>query len=384
MIEDAKDFLKRCLEFYSPSGQEKEFSEFIAAYLEHHDFLVNFDKVGNILAKKGIGEPIILLVSHLDTISGELPVIEKDGKLYGRGAVDCKPSLAAMVYSIAHYDFNQLNKGTIIFGGIIREEDSLIGINEFIKSNITPNYAIFGEPTKVNQICIGYKGRICIGFRILTESGHVASSWQYVNAIEVGLEIWNIIKGVCWQLNETYCLKEPNLKYFNQIIPNLTVITGGMLTNCIPSECIVQVDIRFPPNITAEFILEKLRQKIIDFKHVYENQIAKRIQIQENVSSLIEGFEVDGENMIIGALRWAIFNTCNEKPKLIKKTGTTFINMIGIHYGIPSITYGPGDPKLEHTVNEFIDINEFLTSIKIYSRFYTKFFELYHNKSKDS
>ena len=384
MIDDAKNFLKRCLEIYSPSGHEKEYSEFIASYLKKHDFLVKFDEVGNILAEKGIGEPVLLLVSHLDTISGELPVIEKDGKLYGRGAVDCKPSLAAMVYSMAHYDISQINAGKIIFGGIIREEDSLIGINEFIKSKISPNYAIFGEPTKVNQICVGYKGRICIGFRILTESGHVASSWQYINAIEAGLEIWNVIKGVCWQLNEMYCPKESNLKYFNRIIPNLTVISGGVLTNCIPSECILQVDIRFPPNIAAEFILENLRQKIIDFKHVYENQIEKKIQIQEDISSLIEGFEVDGDNMIIGALRWAIFNTCKEKPKLIKKTGTTFINMIGMHFGIPSITYGPGDPKLEHTDNEFIDIDEFLTSIEIYVKFFTKFFELYHNKAKKS
>ena len=384
MISEAKDFLKRCLEIYSPSGQEKEFSEFVAGFLKEHNFLVNFDKVGNIIAKKGIGKPELLLVSHLDTIPGELPIIEKEGKLFGRGAVDCKPSLAAMVYSIANYDFNQITNGTIIFGGIIREEDSLIGINEFINSDISPEYAIFGEPTKANQICIGYKGRICIGLRILTETGHVASSWQYANAIEVGLEIWNIIKGVCWQLNELYCPKVPKLKYFSQIIPNLTIISGGILTNSIPSECILQIDIRFPPKITAETILKNLREKILDFKHLYENQIGKAIQIQENISSLIEGFEVEGDDIIIGALRWSIFNTFKEKPKLIKKTGTTFINTIGIHYGIPSITYGPGDPKLEHTEHEVIDLNEFSKSIEVYSKFYTKFFELYLSKYKNS
>ncbi|MFX1453448.1 MAG: M20/M25/M40 family metallo-hydrolase [Promethearchaeota archaeon] len=382
MINNAKDFLKKCIEIYSPSGEEKEFSEFIAFYLKSNDFLVNFDKIGNIFAKKGKGEPVILLLSHLDTIPGELPVIEKEGKLFGRGAVDCKPSLAAMVYSMANYDFNHISAGTIIFGGIVREESDLEGINEFIKSEIFPNFAIFGEPTKINQICIGYKGRICIGFKILTESGHVASSWQYINAIEVGLEIWKIIKGVCWQLNETHCLKVPNLKHFNQIIPNLTIISGGTLTNCIPSECTFQVDIRFPPKISSEFILKNIRQKILDFKHDYENQIQKKFQIKENISSQIEGFEIGKDNVITAALRWAIFNKCKEKPKLIKKTGTTFINMIGIHYGIPSITYGPGDPKLEHTNNEFIDLNEYLTSIEIYSKFYTKFFELYHSKYK--
>jgi LysW-gamma-L-lysine carboxypeptidase len=66
---------------------------------------------------------------------------------------------------------------------------------------------------------------------------------------------------------------------------------------------------------------------------------------------------------------------------LIKKTGTTFINAIGIHYGIPSITYGPGDPKLEHTVKEFIEIKEYLKSIEIYSKFFSKFYSMYHQQN---
>ncbi|MFX0071508.1 MAG: M20 family metallopeptidase [Candidatus Hermodarchaeota archaeon] len=270
--------------------------------------------------------------------------------------------------------------GKIIFAGIIREEDSLIGINEFIKSDIHPDFAIFGEPTKINQICIGYKGRINIGIKVLSHQGHVASSWQFINAIEVCLEIWNMIKGVCWELTEKFCLKNKKTKYFNQIIPNLTIISGGNLTNCTPSECIINVDIRFPPNIKSEIILSEIRKKILRFKKVYEKNQNLEFQVQENISSLIEGFEVKGDELIIGALRWAIFKVIEEKPKIIKKTGTTFINSIGIHYGIPSITYGPGDPKLEHTDDEFIEIKEFLKSLEIYSKFFVKFFELYNRK----
>ena len=49
-------------------------------------------------------------------------------------------------------------------------------------------------------------------------------------------------------------------------------------------------------------------------------------------------------------------------------------------YNIPSITYGPGDPKLEHTNNEFIDLNEFSKCIDVYEKFITKFFEIYNKK----
>ena len=384
MSNDPVDFLRRCIEIYSPSGKEEKYSYFLANFLKSHNFKVEFDKVGNLIAEKGSGDPIILFSSHMDTIPGELPVIQKEGKIYGRGAVDCKSSLAAMIYSLTHYDFSQENTGKIIFAGIVREEDSLMGINELIESDIRPDYAIFGEPTKINQICIGYKGRICIGYNIITDTGHVACSWQYSNAIEIGINIWNLVKEGCQELSKKYCeISNNNKRYFDKIIANLTVIKGGKLTNCVPSECNIQIDIRFPPSIKTEQILQKIRDEIKEFKEKFDKENSIKVQIQESISSRVEGFEIKEDEYIIGALRWAIFKIINIKPILIKKTGTTFINSIGIHYRIPSLTYGCGDPKLEHTDNEFIEIEEYLNCIEVYKKFLDKLYEIYNKKFKE-
>ncbi len=381
MNNEESSFLRKCIEIYSPSGEEQKYAEFISDFLKNHGFKVTFDAVGNLYAEKGEGKPVLLLVSHLDTIPGEIQVCEKDCKIFGRGAIDCKSSLAAMVYSISKYTMEKDSPGKIIFVGIVREEDSLEGIEEFLKSNVNADYAIFGEPTQINQICIGYKGRICVGFRVLTQTGHIASSWQYISAIDVSLEIWNIVKSLCWHFTDALCQNEEKAKYYNKIIPNLTVITGGELTNCIPSECVIQIDIRFPPNVNPEQLLTEIRKNVLQFKGMYEKNSNKKITIQENISSYIEGYEVDANNVLIGALRWAIFNVTKEKAKLIKKTGTTFVNHIGNRLQIPSITYGPGDSKLEHTENEFIEIDEFSKAIEIYSKFIPKFFELCKKKS---
>jgi LysW-gamma-L-lysine carboxypeptidase len=377
MNNDAVKFLKKCLEIYSPSGKEEKYSQFLAKFLSSHNFKVKFDSIGNLIAEKGIGVPTLLLSSHMDTIPGELPIREENGILFGRGAVDCKSSLAAMVYSISKYNFN---KGKIIFAGIVQEESSLLGIKEFIKSNIKPDFAIFGEPTKIDQLCIGYKGRLCIKYSVSTEMGHVASSWLYVNAIEICLKIWNIIKKSCKKLTEKFCKHSNNTEYFNQIIPNLTVISGGDLTNCIPSNAFIQIDIRFPPSINSQEILEVLENKITNIIQNFQKKMDLKITVRRDISSQVEGFEIKGTDIITSALRWAVFKTINKKPKLIKKTGTTFINEIGSHFKIPSITYGPGDPKLEHTDIEHIEIEEYLNSIEIYNKFFFKFFELYQKK----
>ncbi|TXT67038.1 MAG: hypothetical protein BAJALOKI1v1_200004 [Promethearchaeota archaeon] len=379
--QDAIDFLRRCIEIYSPSGKEHRYSQFLGKYLREHNFEIHYDSIGNLIAEKGKGFPILLLSSHMDTIPGKLPIKEEHGKLYGRGTVDCKSSLAAMVYSISQYPFEQINQGKIVFAGIVQEESSLIGIKEFIKSDIHPDFAIFGEPTSIDQLCIGYKGRLSIKYSVSTKMGHVASSWLYINAIEVCLKIWDLIKKICKSLTKNILKpQKQNTKYFDRIIPNLTVISGGELTNCIPSNAFIQVDIRYPPTITSQTILDLLEKQIKILKQEYQTKKNLNISIENEVSSQVEGFQIKGDDILTGALRWAIFKVIKQKPRLIKKTGTTFINEIGSHFNIPSITYGPGDPKLEHTEKEYIKIEEFLNSIEIYNKFFFKFFELYKKK----
>jgi len=380
--EKAATFLKKCIEYYSPSGKEKEYSEFLGRFLEKSNFSVKFDEVGNLIAHKGEGKPIILLVSHMDTIPGLLPVIIKEGKIFGRGAVDCKASLAAMVFSIANFNFQEIKKGKIIFAGIVREEDSLIGIEEFLKQDIEPDYAIFGEPTNINQICIGYKGRIAINIKIFTKAGHVASSWQYSNSIEIAFEIWQIIKDICNNLNKELIQDvKGQQNYYQMVIPTISVISGGTLTNVVPSESTIKVDIRFPPGVSSQKILLNIRNDILKFKDSYIKKEDKDFKFEEEITSQIEGFEIEGNELIVGAMRWAIFNKLNQKPIIIKKTGTTFINQIGIQYKIPSITYGPGNPKLEHTDDEYIEIEDYFNAIEIYAKFISKLFDNYHKKN---
>jgi LysW-gamma-L-lysine carboxypeptidase len=55
-----------------------------------------------------------------------------------------------------------------------------------------------------------------------------------------------------------------------------------------------------------------------------------------------------------------------KRPLLLRKTGTGDMNLLGHQLGIPVVTYGPGDPHLSHTRNEFIEIDEYLSSIDVY------------------
>ena len=91
---------------------------------------------------------------------------------------------------------------------------------------------------------------------------------------------------------------------------------------------------------------------------------------------------VNSNNPIVQALRWAIFQESGLKASMLFKTGTTYTNIMQEYYSKANpefvcITYGPGDPRLEHTNHERIDLTEYEQCIRIYDKFLLKFLEIY-------
>ena len=99
----AVDLLTRMVKIYSPSGSEGEISKFLAAEMEKLGFRVHRDEVGNVIGEIGEGSPVVLLCGHMDTVEGEIPVRVEDGQLYGRGSVDAKGPLAAMIVAASKF-----------------------------------------------------------------------------------------------------------------------------------------------------------------------------------------------------------------------------------------------------------------------------------------
>ena len=64
----------------------------------------------------------------------------------------------------------------------------------------------------------------------------------------------------------------------------------------------------------------------------------------------------------------------------MRKTGTGDMNILGKAMNLPIVTYGPGDSHLDHTLNEHIEINEYLQAIAVYKEALLRLSELYNNK----
>jgi LysW-gamma-L-lysine carboxypeptidase len=288
----------------------------------------------------------------MDTVAGTIPVKLEKGELYGRGAVDAKGSLISMICATARFIGKPLSR-TIIVAGIVEEETTLQGINLLLDSIDRVDFAIFGEPSGVDRICIASKGRIHLHITFKTKEGtsHVSSSELNQNAIHMAIDFWNELKKGLAQ--KPFQGKTP----FFSVEPNITVIKGGTATNVLPDECELDIDLRFPPGISSYQILEEIEK------------LKAEKDIEINVLSQIEGFRADKETKLVESLKTAIEEVTGSDTKFLRKGGTNFMTIISNKLQIPCISYGPGDPTLEHTATEHINIAEYQQVINVLEKF---------------
>lgn len=366
----AIELLRDALELYSPSRSEATLANLIRdkCVNELGFEQVNIDNVGNIIAIKGTGKPSILLCGHMDTVPGPVPVRIEDGYIYGRGASDAKSPLVAMLLAASEFP---KQSGTVIFAGVVDEEGNATGVKQLVKSKMGVDYAVFGEPSGVDNITVAYKGRLAVRLTCdVGDSAHASAPWLAKNSIEEMYDFWSAIKTEISKKGT----EESNTK---SISCSLTEITGGSSHNVTPRKCKVTIDIRVPTLTTCDKVLGTVEDTI---KRVAEK---KGISATYRIEDKTEPFEADHTSPLVRALLLAVLDVRNKRPMLLRKTGTGDMNVLGHSFKIPVITYGPGDPHASHTANERVNIDEYVASIEVYNRALFHLSRLHHlNKKK--
>jgi LysW-gamma-L-lysine carboxypeptidase len=356
------------LGIYSPSGKEEVISDFLSEEMKKLGFRVRKDSVGNVIGEIGEGEPTILLCGHMDTVTGHLPLrVEKD-KIYARGAVDAKGPLAAMVMAAAVSAQELTFQAKIVVAIVVEEEATSRGVKHLLKEGISADYVIFGEPSGVGNITIGYKGNLHLKITCKTETGHSSTPWLYENALEKSFELWQQIKNSFPPLEKQ---KSP----FHAVTACLTKVSGGRANSVIPFESEIHIDLRIPPQLTSTKVFESTKKVI----QQYKNNNPK-VKLKVSIEDSSEPFEVDKSTILVKALSSSIRKKLKKPATLLRKTGTGDMNILGQVMKAPIVTYGPGDSHLDHREDEHILISEYLDGIQIYKETLLKIAKL-HKKT---
>ena len=168
---------------------------------------VTTDRLGNVIGRIGPGNGKKLLYdAHMDTVDvGDIDRWKRNpfggeiehGVLYGRGAVDMKGALAAMIYAgKAIVESGLRLAGDLYVVGVVQEEPCEgLAIRHLIEEErLRPDWVLLGEATNL-QVARGQRGRVEFRLVVHGRSCHASAPERGVNAIYeaaraiVGLEL---------------------------------------------------------------------------------------------------------------------------------------------------------------------------------------------------
>lgn len=329
---------------YSPSGEEDEAVAYLVdrmASLGYDQSMV--DPVGNAVGVMGSGSRQIVLLGHIDTVPGEIPVQVQNDILYGRGAVDAKGPLAAFVDAVAAvgpvpgWQF-------VVIGAVDEERDSKGA--RYLAGQYRPDFAVIGEPNRWSRVALGYKGSASAQISVRRPVAHSAGRGK--SACEAVVEAWNAIGTWVDRFNTGRNM------IFDQVLPSLHSMHSGK--DGLEEWADLQIGVRLPLDLSPEAWYSQMESILIEVE-------SARVSLRptgfptsayraEKNTSLVRAF--------LGGIRAA-----GGKPGFVVKTGTADLNIVAPVWGCPAVAYGPGDSGLDHTPNEHILLAEYQQAVEV-------------------
>lgn len=334
----AISLLTRLLEHYSPSREETGVASLLVETMTHLGFEAHLDSAGNAIGELGSGDRTVLLLGHMDTVAGYIPVRREGDRLYGRGAVDAKGPLATFVMATARA--GPLPGLRVVVAGAVEEEAATSKGAYHLLRGPRPDYVIIGEPGGWSRITLGYRGRLLVDYDVTCPMSHTAGPCQ--SAAEVAANFWRDTEALGVKYNETvkgiFGTLDPSLRRFNTA--EMDFAQNAELT----------IGLRIPPGIDIGALQQQIRG------------IAATGTVSFRGAE--EPFRAPKNSPLTRAFLLAI-RAQGGKPSFVLKTGTSDMNVVGPRWQCPIVAYGPGDSSLDHTPGEHIEISEYLRGIAV-------------------
>lgn len=348
------ELLQQMLTIPSLSREESALAHFLVERAREFGLYAYVDEVGNFVASthKNLGRVVetgpadmpIVLLGHMDTVPGNIPVSLKDGVLYGRGAVDAKGPLAAFLCATARVARTGDTTRPIVVVGAVEEEAATSRGARGIVDRYRPLACIIGEPSGSQAVTIGYKGRLLVDGCVESELSHSAGPLQ--SSSEIASAFWEGIRQHASEWNA----KHAGNSAFASLQPSLRSIHNEQ--DGLIDRTRFSIGYRLPPNFAIAELRNQLTLRAVE-NGVHINFTGEEVAYQSTrTTALARSF--------IAALR-----ATGVQPSFKLKTGTSDMNVVGPAWGNNIVAYGPGDSRLDHTPQEHIRIAEYTHAIDV-------------------
>lgn len=346
------ELLRALVRAPSPSGQEEPALDVLQSALEDAGHLPR--RLGrNLWCEIGEGSPTLWLNSHLDTVRpaadysfppwcGE---VDAAGRILGLGANDAKGSVAALTCAFCAMA-GQPFRGKLVLVATCDEETGGAGLEWVRQEMPKPDAVLVGEPNEmtVANCC---KGLVRAIVEVEGRSSHAARPWQGVNAIRQALPA---LEALCRDFGHA---QDPVL---GRASHEPTTIEGGHQPNALPDRVRIVVDCRTTPAFDNQAMVRFLRQELDGLPGTTLTIKSDRLDATRTSPQ---------GRLVLAALA--------ERDQRIPRPFEGVCDFV--HVGdCDSIVMGPGVSERSHRADEYLEVDELLDAVEVYTRVVRRYF----------
>lgn len=308
----------------------------------------------------------IVFEAHTDTVSIKGMTIDpfdpviRDGKLHGRGSVDDKAGLVAMMHALADiHASGELPPCEVWLAAVVDEEFSFRGVVKLCE-DLKADAAVVAEPTEFKCV-IASKG--CLRWRIRTKgkAAHSAKPHLGINAITA-------MSRIVLMLNEDHeSMRQVQHPLLGPGTCNVGVIKGGVQVNFVPDEAVIEVDRRLLPGEEVETVLAHYQSLLDELAQRHPEVIAE----MEKPMLQDWPFQTDADTSLVHLSREVL----REMSRDDSVSGVPFGSDASkfSRLGIPTILFGPGSIDQAHAAVEYVECAEVEAALAFYTQIARRF-----------
>jgi LysW-gamma-L-lysine carboxypeptidase len=343
MTSPDERLLLAALKTYSPSGAESGVANLLASDMTQRGLNGRVDEAGNAVGEIGQGHPHIVLLGHIDTVPGFIPVEVREGDIYGRGAVDAKGPFVSFVCAASRLAQVGALTGRITLVGAVEEEAVTSKGARHVLDLYDPDFVIIGEPSGWDAITLGYKGRLVIDYTLARPMAHTATR-QLVPA-EEACAFWQKLHNYAQSWNEAHGAA---FGQWGAVDPSLRHIatSDDPFALKVEARLALRLPLGLPPDEAIAAIAPFTGDATVSFSG------AEHAHKSDKANPLVRSF--------LTAIREA-----GGEPRFKVKTGTSDMNVVAARWRCPIVAYGPGDSSLDHTPQEHLSLAEFGRAVDV-------------------
>ncbi len=361
----------------NPPGDTRAVADHVAALLRAWGYTVNVvapdakPEARSVVATLGADQPSVLYHAHIDTVpigaseaqgwsSDPYTPTVRDGRLYGKGSVDDKGPLAAMLavgQRLSQSDA-PVHGQFILVAAAEEETGGQLGTKWLADAGHIPpaDFVVVGEQTH-NRVATAHKGVLRATVRTVGRSVHATNPDRGVNAINAMAHIIPALEDYHRRLAE-----RPH-PLVGAATCNIGAIQRGATANAVPDWCEVRLDRRLIPREDPAQVQRDLAEVVAG--------VALPAGARAEVGDFLVSnwFETDAANPLTQRFLAAAQDVLQADAGPVGYLpGSDAKHLTGIaRQGM--VVFGPGSYEVAHAADEYVDLRELAATEEILWRF---------------